>query len=181
MLRFTPRLPCQEIIVIIIKKNCIRRWTIRNVLSNLLTFGLFGLYYLVFNCKEIRRLQFRKFTYLWMLLLCRLLHRTYRLVCLRSTTPEELCARKVKLFSDFNSDWFCSVVSSYKIYFQFWNPLWFFKKNLPVNVSKLCYHRVYGWVMYTVCHINQIGATINNQSNCHLLRWIMCVEIVSWF
>jgi len=70
-----------------------------------------------------------------MLLFCRVLHRTYRLVCLRSTTPEELYARKVKLFSDLNSDWFFSVVSSYKIYLQFWNP--FLKWDIEIKVFLL--------------------------------------------
>lgn len=130
MLRFTPRLPCQENYTnkSFTKKKCIRQWTIINVLSNLLTWCLFGLYGLVCNCKETLQLQFWKFSYFWMLLLCRVLHRTYRLVCLRSTTPEELYARKVKLFSHLNIYWFCSVVSSYAgniyMYLQFWNPLW---------------------------------------------------------
>lgn len=116
------------------KKKCIKQWTIICILSNLLTSGLFGLYQLVFNCKETLQLQFRKFSYLWMLHLCRVLHRTYRLVCLRSTTPEELYARKVKLFSHLNIYSFCSVVSSYNIYFSSETLFeFFFGKNVPLT------------------------------------------------
>jgi len=57
----------------------------------------------------------------------------------------------------------------------------FCKKKLLVSGSEVCYHgSIDQWEMY-VCHTNQIGATINNQSNCCWLRWIICEELPSWF